>query len=99
MSLLAWIGGVIADMLDPVCQDKDAVLMGEHNGVIVRLRPLVEANGHVRDWVPDHDEAAAADACLAADPTPAPAAPVPALPPPLPGGASAPFNPAGVPGI
>ena len=103
MGLLAWLGGAIADMLDPVCQNKDAVLLGEHNGVLVRLRPVVEANGHIREWVPDPGEAAAADACLAADPTPTlPApAPAPALPPPLPGGAASapPFNPAGVPGI
>jgi hypothetical protein len=103
MGLLCWIVGVIADTLDPVCQDKDAVLLGEHNGVIVRLRPVIEANGHIKEWVPDPGEAAAADACLAADPTPALPAPVPtpapALPPPLPGGASASFNPAGVPGI
>jgi len=99
MGLLGAVWKLLTDWMDPVCQDVDAVMYEEHDGCGVRLVPVVD-NGRVTKWIPDPRELAEMER-LRASPAyvaPQPSA-TPALPPPLPGGASAPFNPAGVPGI
>lgn len=77
-------------LLDPVDQNPNAILFGEHAGMLVRLRPVVEANGHIKKWVPDPQEAADAERAAATPQTPAPPTPQPTPqqpappPPPLP---------------
>ena len=94
---------LLADWMDPVCQNRSAVILGKYQGYCVRLRPLVGRRGRVEAWVPDPEDAERIDRIMASGAASSPSLPVPApataLPPPLPGGASAPFNPAGVPGI
>jgi len=94
-AILKAVGRSIAGWIDPVCQDKDAAMFGEHAGMVVRLVPVVEPNGHVKAWIPDPDEAAMAERLAAQQPASAP----PALPPALPPAPQPAFNPAGVPGI
>ena len=106
MGFLKTLVRALEDWLDPVCQDKGAVLYGECGNNIVRLRPVVDPNsGRVTAWVPDPEEVAEmarldaiADQMgiprVACDP--APVLPPPALPPqPAPGG----LDPGGIPGL
>ena len=57
---------LIMDAFDPVCQNKSAVMMGEYKGYCVRLRPKVDANGRVVEWVTDADDCARVDEAIAA---------------------------------
>lgn len=114
MSILRLLWRTLDDWLDPVCQNRSAVILGKYQGYCVRLRPIVGRSGRVEAWVPDPADAERIDRILASGAAPSPTvtapppvlpvpspspSPSPSLPPPLPGGASAPFNPAGVPGI
>ena len=86
----AFLRRLAARMFSPVCQDPTAVIMGEHGGGIVQMRPVIDADGVITMWVADpHEaelraEASAAQQPCAQQPT-APALPVQTQPPPLPG--------------
>lgn len=104
--LLSAVWRLLTDWMDPVCQNRAAVIFGKYQGHYVRLRPLVGQSGRVETWVPDPTDADRIDMALASGAAPSPTltAPppssAPTLPPPLPGGTTTPpFNPAGVPGI
>ena len=103
--LLSAAWRLLADWMDPVCQNRAAVIFGQHRGHYVRLRPLVGRSGRVSAWVPDPADAKRIDRILASGAAPTPALPdptpsSPALPPTLPGGAATPpFDPSGVPGL
>ena len=80
--LKAIAGTLIAmaiDSVDPVCQNRNAVILGEYNGFTVRLVPVEGADGCVESWIPDPREAQRIDAMLAANPglAPAPQQPAP----------------------
>lgn len=111
--LLKGIQRWILDAVDPVCQDKAAVILGKYRGYCVKLHPLVGRDNRVERWVPDQKAADRIDEMLADHPEleveppvfgtcPAPAQPVPPTapvtqPPVLPNAPT--FNPNGVPGI
>ena len=86
----AFLRRLAAKAFSPVCQDPTAVIMGEHGGGIVRMRPVMDSDGVVTMWVADPREAELrAEACAAQQPCaqqPAvPVLPVQTQPPPLPG--------------
>ena len=100
--VLKALTGAIDRWLDETCQNPDAVIYGEYQGLDVRLRPVMR-DGRVVDWIPDPETVAAIDkgTLLEAAATPPPTLPAPPLPPPLPTPSFNPpsFNPAGIPGL
>lgn len=61
VAALRAIGRSLTNWLDPVCQDKKAAIFGEHAGMVIRFVPVVEPDGHVKDWVPDPVESEMAE--------------------------------------
>ena len=88
------LGSMIADALDPVCQNPDAVLFTDYRGILIRLVPVIGENGHIDAWVNSPDEVARVDRLRAEPPDAPPSDPGETAPPPLPD-----FDPAGVPGL
>ncbi len=87
--LKAFAGGLLAmavDYVDPVPQNVNAVVMGKYKGILVRLVPVLSADGHVESWIPDPQETPRIDAVLAANTGNNPQQSVPPAPPapPLP---------------
>ena len=90
--------------LGPVPQNPGAVMLGEYEGALVRLRPDIDSDGVITKWVPDPDEvdllrSARARALAESQP--------PTIPTQTPNPQNAPgdataqggFNPAGVAGL
>ena len=93
----AWLRRLLA-RLGPVCQNKTAILYGQEGGMSVPLRPVIDSDGVVTEWIPDPNvmEMAASAAAEAATPSPM-------EPPVLPGDTASTIadglNPAGVSGL
>lgn len=111
MKIREWVKRKIKDMLDPVTQDPDAIMYTIHDGVAIRLRPAMGADGRIKEWIKDPDEIAALNSLrakqAATNPPPICGAPAPVptaaqtqtpAPTAAPGGTGG-FNPAGVSGL
>lgn len=102
---------MLGDAMDPVCQNKDALILGRYKGYCVRMVPIVDSAGHVEKWILDADKVKRIDSMIAAGEIkdmsvdmhagapPAQLPPIPTSAPTAPPVLPPTFNPAGVPGI
>ena len=67
-SLVVTALAMAIDSVDPVCQNRNAVIIGRYKGFIVHLVPVEGADGCVESWIPDPNETQRIDAILASNP-------------------------------
>ena len=65
MTVLQALFLAAVDYVDRVPQNPNAVVMGKYKGALVRLAPVMAADGHIEAWVPDREEAEQVDKHLA----------------------------------
>lgn len=89
-----------AKLFSPVPQNPRAIILGNYGTAIVQLRPVMDSDHVITEWVPDPDSVALLDAARAREAAAA-VAPTTPEPPNVPGGPTLPagFNPAGVAGL
>ena len=63
-ALLKAAVSMLGDAMDPVCQNKDAFILGKYKGYCVRMVPVVDSTGRVEKWIPNADKVKHIDAML-----------------------------------